>query len=169
MNMQTAQELIEHYAAVQRRIRRTPTGPVLVTLPKSPAPPEPAPISHPKIPKTDLATFVAQIKSRQLPASPANALRLAALLDAREGFEEGTIMGRCRKYKIAAVRFEFYWHLLHTFNWSYSYASKVIGRDHTTLLHGVQNHENNRSRLEGYDGQSDHCRIVLCGDDLRAV
>jgi hypothetical protein len=139
--MQTAQDLIAHYAAVQRRIRRTPSTPMLVTLPTPKVLPEPVPIPRPKTPNMDLPTFLAQVKSRQLPASPANATRLAALLDQREGFEEGTVLGIRRKYKIAAVRFEFYWHLIHTFDWAYAQAGRNIGRDHTSILHGVAKHE----------------------------
>ncbi|UOF77926.1 dnaa protein helix-turn-helix [Caudoviricetes sp.] len=141
--MQTAEELIAHYAAVRARIRRTKPGPVpvLVTLPRPPKPLEPAPVSRPKAPNMDLPTFLAQIKSRQLPASPANAIRLAALLDRREGFEEGTVIGKGRKYQIASVRFEFYWHLIHTFGWAYAQAGRNIGRDHTSILHGTAKYE----------------------------
>lgn len=156
---QSAEDMMAHYRALKRRINAPPPRPAAMPAPAMPpaaAPAKPKVTSAAKR-KYDAAAkklwpfepgttpklkqVLKAINCGKVLASNANALRLAQVMDAEFGFPPGTILGTGRKAYIVRRRFEYYYYLVELLGMKYLQAARVIKRDHTSLLHGVQKYK----------------------------
>ena len=71
----------------------------------------------------------------------AGADELVLQVSAKYGVPPVQIMGRSRKPKISVARQEAYWLVRHVMGLSYPSIAIYFGRDHSTIIHGVQQHE----------------------------
>jgi chromosomal replication initiation ATPase DnaA len=142
---QSADALLAHYAAVREKFK----PPMTVRMP---AAPRPAVIranqldDKVKVVARDpahvaLDAFLEEISCGKLIASPANAMRLAKLLDARYRLPNGSVEGRGQAHKIVAVRHRWFWILVRQWGWAYYQTGVVTNRDHTTIMNGITKHE----------------------------
>jgi hypothetical protein len=163
-DFKTADEMMEYYRVNKARFK-APSKPVtfkitpkqlppimsvVVASPPSPEPPAtpvmlttigaetpPWPSGH----TPSVEEFVDAVEKKLIFGSRANALRLAALLEARYDLKKDSLMEDGRSLPIVRVRQEWYWYLVRKFGLPKSRVGKLIGRDHTTILHGVRMHD----------------------------
>lgn len=152
-SFQDATALMAHYASLRTKLRAPPPpkpAPAIVQVAVSEAPD--TAYSAPRPPT--LEEFNEQISCGKLRASHANVMRLAKLLEQKHGLRGGDIPGQRRTYKVVRARQEWFWMLRCLWKLSYLKIAHHADRDHTTVLHGVRQHESllqkeefNRDRL----------------------
>ena len=134
MDFATVEELHTHYAAVKARISRAATvpppeiRPLLVVKPAEPEPDEAPDLRSPLLAGAPLG------RSRGL---------LEPVLQ-RHGITWKQVAGKVRVTAIVAARHECMWVLRHA-GMSFPKIGRFMNRDHTTVLHGVRQHELRRS------------------------
>ena len=82
------------------------------------------------------------------PALPPPALAVLETVSQAEGVSVADILGRCRRPELVRARWRA-WSALRTMPWgagrpSYPRIGAWLGRDHTTILHGVRRYEGAR-------------------------
>lgn len=133
----TRETLSEHYKAVRTRLNKAPPqptiqteAPVVATVEPEPEPP-PAPLPF-TIP----------------PPSPSARRYVHVLHDVamRHAMTIDELISPCRKPRYVKARQEAYY-LLRQENYSYPQIAQFCGnRDHTTIMHGIRQHEKNIGR-----------------------
>lgn len=62
------------------------------------------------------------------------------LIALRHGLEREDLLGRARLPRISRARHEAFYHFRRK-GWSYPEIGRLFGRDHSTIIHGVEKHQ----------------------------
>lgn len=136
MQFSTPDELFAHYAAVKQRIAaaaQAATAPIPFEPQPIPPPPEPEPEPEPDL-RPPLLAGAPIGRAREL---------LEPVLQ-RHMVTWKQVAGKDRHNVIVAARQECMW-VLNKAGMSLPMIGRFMKRDHTTVLHGVQQHERKRS------------------------
>jgi len=62
------------------------------------------------------------------------------LIALKHGFDRHDLLGRKRQPRISKARHEAYYHFRRK-GWSYPEIGRLFGRDHSTIIYGVEKHQ----------------------------
>lgn len=152
-NLSTREEQQQHYAAVRQRLGLRVYTPVVRLPPREgpkPPPCEPVPALPPeeirrqrekRIRREREAKLIAMLKTLvKRPNESTEFNRILIEVADKHGLPYDFVYTRSRIDCIAHARSEFYYLLRMRTKMSYTAIARRVGRDHTTILHGVAQH-----------------------------
>lgn len=156
-NFHDATALMAHYASLRTKLRAPPPPKPAPAVVQAAASEAPDTMSSTPRPPT-LEEFNEQISCGKLRASHANVMRLAKLLEQKHDLKGGDIAGIRRTDKVVRARQEWFWMLRVFWKLSFTKIAHHADRDHTTVLHGVRQHE---SRLKEEEFNREHLTVPV--------
>lgn len=89
------------------------------------------------------------------PGSGSYARKVRAEIAEKFGLAIEEIMGEQRSKKIVEARHEIFWRLKKETKWSLPQIGRFMGRDHTTVLHGLRRYAKRHGQDNGNQAQAD--------------
>lgn len=131
---QSADEIFAHYASVRRRIENAAAKAIRRPVEAVQAPPAmPAP-PPPSLPPVSLETLFPRIAAKRILAEAAD----------KHGVTVEDVLGPARPHRLTLARQEAMYRLRLDMRWSLPRIGSFMNRDHSTVLHGIEQH---RARL----------------------